>query len=182
MKVLLHVCCAPCTIYPYTVLKGRSCEITAFFYNPNIHPFREFKERLNTFQQYATTLGLAVLMEKEYGLVDFVRKVAFHESERCQICYFLRLEKTASLAKDSGFDAFTTTLLYSKYQRHSTLISICNNLSAQYDIPFFYHDFREGWQAGVDASLEMKMYRQSYCGCLYSEHERYDKKAFRNRR
>ena len=179
MKVLLHVCCAPCTIYPYTVLKDQSCEITAFFYNPNIHPFREFKERLNTFQQYATTLDLPVIVEKEYGLVDFVRKVTFRETERCQICYSLRLEKTASLSKNLGFDAFTTTLLYSKYQRHSTLISTCNKFSAQYDIPFRYHDFREGWQAGVDASIEMKLYRQSYCGCIYSEHERYDKKAFK---
>jgi hypothetical protein len=87
----------------------------------------------------------------------------------------MRLEKTVSLAKEMGFNAFSTTLLYSKYQRHLHLISLCENLSIKYNISFYYQDFREGWQYGIDASKKLEMYRQPYCGCIYSEQERYDK-------
>lgn len=175
MKVLLHVCCGPCTIYPLTVLQQGGCNVTGYFYNPNIHPFQEFKRRLSTLEQFSSSSNLSLIVEKEYGLRDFIRKVAFHEEQRCQICYLLRLDKTASLAKSLGFDAFTTTLLYSKYQRHSVLIEICRSLSLAYAVEFFYRDFRSGWQYGVDRSVDLNMYRQPYCGCIYSEQERYDK-------
>ena len=175
MKVFLHVCCGPCTIYPLTVLREKGAEVTGHFFNPNIHPFKEFKRRLSTLQDYAKDTRLPLVLDTKYGLTDFIRKVAFHEAERCNICYLLRLEKTVSLAKEEGFDAFSTTLLYSKYQRHSHLISLCEKLSLKYQIPFYYEDFREGWQYGIEASKELEMYRQPYCGCIYSEQERYDK-------
>lgn len=175
MKVLLHVCCGPCTIYPLDILQNAGQNVTGYFCNPNIHPFQEFQRRLTTLEQFSSAANLSLIVEKEYGLRDFVRKVAFHEEERCQICYRLRLEKTASLAKELGFDAFSTTLLYSKYQRHSLISEICRSLSNSYAIDFLYHDFREGWQIGVDKSIESNMYRQPYCGCIYSEQERYDK-------
>jgi len=175
MKVFLHVCCGPCTIYPLRVLREKGEEVTGYFYNPNIHPFMEFKRRLATLQDYAKLSGLPLIQDTGYGLTEFVRKIAFHEADRCNICYFLRLEKTAALAKEMGFDAFSTTLLYSKYQRHSRLIAACEKLSTQYKIPFYYHDFRKGWQDGIDISKELEMYRQPYCGCIYSEQERYDK-------
>ena len=175
MKVLLHACCGPCTIYPLTALQQEGCKVTGFFFNPNIHPFQEFKRRLSTLEQFSAASNLTLIVEKEYGLRDFIRKVAFHEEERCQLCYLLRLEKTASLAKTLGFDAFTTTLLYSKYQRHSVLTEICQNLSLAHGVDFLYRDFRTGWQFGIDRSIDLNMYRQPYCGCLYSEQERYDK-------
>lgn len=175
MKVFLHVCCGPCTIYPLSVLRDNGIEVTGHFFNPNIHPFREFERRLSTLQNYANEIKLPLILDSGYGLTDFVRKVAFHEAERCNICYQMRLEKTVSLAKEMGFDAFSTTLLYSKYQRHSLLLSLCEKLSVQYEIPFYYHDFREGWQRGIDESKQLEMYRQPYCGCVYSEQERYDK-------
>ena len=175
MKVLLHVCCGPCTIYPLTALQQEGCKVTGFFFNPNIHPFQEFKRRLSTLEQFSAASNLTLIVEKEYGLRDFIRKVAFHEEERCQLCYLLRLEKTASLAKTLGFDAFTTTLLYSKYQRHSVLTEICQNLSLAHGVDFLYRDFRTGWQFGIDRSIDLNMYRQPYFGCLYSEQERYDK-------
>lgn len=180
MKVLLHVCCGPCTIYPFTSLKDEGMEVTGYFYNPNIHPYQEFKRRLSTFEHYSILSRLPVIVEKQYGLREFVRKTAFHEDERCPICYQLRLEKTVALAQSKGFDAFSTTLLYSKYQRHTILLEICNRLAAENKIHFLYRDFREGWQFGVDRSIELNMYRQPYCGCIYSEQERYDK-SFRNR-
>jgi epoxyqueuosine reductase len=175
MKLFLHVCCGPCTIYPLTFLREIGTTVTGHFFNPNIHPFKEFKQRLSTLQDYANDSKLPLIIDKEYGLTDFLRKVVFHEAERCNICYLIRLEKTASLARQMGFDAFSTTLLYSKYQNHPFLISLCQKLSIQYDIPFYYHDFREGWQHGINASKELEMYRQPYCGCIYSEQERYDK-------
>ena len=118
---------------------------------------------------------MPLVLDTDYGLKDFIRNVAFHEEKRCEICYRMRLEKTVVLARELKFDAFSTTLLYSKYQRHQQLIWQCQQLSAKYDISFYYRDFRVGWQAGVDASKDLEMYRQPYCGCIYSEQERYDK-------
>lgn len=180
MRVLLHICCGPCAIYPLSVLQKDGLEITGYFFNPNIHPYQEFKRRLGALEQFSDACSLSLCIEKQYGLRDFLRKVVFHEEERCRICYLLRLEKTAALAKEKEFDAFTTTLLYSKYQRHDTISEICTALSSQYDVDFLYHDFREGWQAGIDKSIELNLYRQPYCGCIFSEQERYDK-AFRNK-
>lgn len=175
MKVLLHVCCAPCTIFPLSVLRERGRDVTGHFFNPNIHPFKEFKQRLFTLKEYARQIKLPLVLDPHYGLTEFVRKVAFHEAERCDICYHMRLEKTVTLAKEMAFDAFSTTLLYSRYQRHAALISLCEDLSTRHDIPFYYEDFRTGWQDGIDVSKELGMYRQPYCGCVYSEQERYDK-------
>lgn len=175
MKVLLHVCCGPCTIYPLANLREEGTAVTGFFFNPNIHPFREFQRRLSTLEQFSSSVSLSLIVEKEYGLRDFLRRVTFHEEERCQICYRLRLERTASLAKELGFDAFSTTLLYSKYQLHTHISEICQSLSISYAVDFLYRDFREGWLIGVDKAIETSMYRQPYCGCIYSEQERYDK-------
>lgn len=175
MNVFLHACCGPCTIYPLNQLRQNGNKVTAYFYNPNIHPFKEFERRLNTLQTYADKLELPCIVEQKYGLTEYIREVAFHEADRCEICYHMRLLKTASLAKETGFDAFTTTLLYSKYQRHNRIISLCEKLSLQFNIPFFYQDYRKGWQEGIELSKELEMYRQPYCGCIYSEHERYDK-------
>ena len=88
----------------------------------------------------------------------------------------MRLEKTAQLAREQGADAFTSTLLYSRYQNHQLLIRKCSALAKKYGVDFFYQDFREGWQQGIDGSIRMSLYRQPYCGCIYSEQERYDKK------
>ena len=102
--------------------------------------------------------------------------MVFHEEERCPLCYRMRLEATAKKAREIGADAFSTTLLYSRYQRHETIRALGEELATQFGVPFLYEDFRVGWQEGIDASLEMGLYRQPYCGCIYSEQERYDKK------
>jgi predicted adenine nucleotide alpha hydrolase (AANH) superfamily ATPase len=175
MRVLLHTCCAPCLIYPYSLLRAEGNDVTVYFYNPNIHPFREFKKRQETLKNYAESLCIPCVFENEYGLLAFLRKSVFNESKKCSLCYTMRIEKAVNLAKNLKFDAFSTTLLYSKYQKHDLIISICKLLSTQHSIPFLYTDFREGWQIGVDKAVELNLYRQAYCGCIYSEQERYDK-------
>jgi len=175
MNIFLHICCGPCSIYPLTQLRARGIEVHGYFYNPNIHPYREFKQRIQGVRQLAETTALEVEIETQYGLTEYLRKVVFHEKERCPLCYAMRLEPVAKKAKEQGYDAFSTTLLYSKYQDHECIRTIGTALSRKYQIDFYYQDFREGWQQGIDLAIEMNLYRQPYCGCIYSEQERYDK-------
>ena len=175
MKLLLHVCCGPCAIYPLSMLRESGIDISGYFYNPNIHPFKEFKRRIETLETVCHHFDFRVIYENSYGLVDFMRKVVFHEKERCSICYHLRLSRTVMYAKDNGFDAFSTTLLYSRYQNHQALIDQCSQLADANGISFYYRDFREGWQTGIDQSKSLNLYRQQYCGCVYSEQESFDR-------
>ena len=175
MKILLHCCCGPCTIYPLTQLINEGIDTTCYFFNPNIHPYKEFKKRIEGFKEYIEVVGVNSIINDTYGLQEFVRKVSFKEKQRCSICYDWRLESTARLASEQKFDSFSTTLLYSRYQNHEKLIEVCQQLANKYSISFKYEDYREGWQYGIDKSIELKIYRQPYCGCIYSEQERYDK-------
>lgn len=176
MKLFLHVCCAPCTTYTLSTLRNNGIDVTGFFFNPNIHPYREFRKRLTTFEQYSNRIKLPVLIDNNYGLIDYLRKVVFNEKSRCSICYEMRLRKTSLAAVKSGSDAFSTTLLYSRYQNHKTIAEIGNKVAKEIGIDFYYEDFRVGWQKGIDKSIAMDLYRQPYCGCIYSEQERYDKR------
>lgn len=176
MNLLLHTCCGPCAVYPVAELQKQGHHITGYFYNPNIHPFREFKQRLASMRLCSEVTGVPTEYVTDYGLVDYLRKVVFHEEGRCAICYLMRLEEVARKTKELGLDAFTSTLLYSRYQNHDLIRSIGERVAGQYDVTFLYQDFREGWQWGIDQSIEMDLYRQPYCGCIYSEQERYDKK------
>ena len=174
MNLLLHVCCAPCATYTVSRLREKGIAVTAFFYNPNIHPFQEFKKRRETFEQYAETVKLELLIERDYGLQDFLQKVVHKEENRCSICYAMRMDKAAEQARLVGADSFSSTLLYSKYQNHKQLISTAETAAARHGVDFYYEDFRAGWQKGIELAIEMKLYRQPYCGCIYSEQERYD--------
>ena len=176
MKLLLHVCCAPCSTYTLGKLREQNIDVSGYFYNPNIHPYREFRKRLATLREFAAVQDFPLEIVSEYGLTEYLRKVVFHEKLRCMICYDMRLEKTALQALKSGADAFSSTLLYSKYQNHETIPKIGKQVADKYGVEFYYDDFREGWQEGIDKAIEMDLYRQPYCGCIYSEQERYDKK------
>jgi predicted adenine nucleotide alpha hydrolase (AANH) superfamily ATPase len=185
MKLFLHVCCAPCSIYTLNRLRQQDIDVTGYFYNPNIHPYREFKKRLDTLKEFATQVDLPLEIERDYGLTEYLRKVVFHEKQRCSICYHMRLEKTAIHAAKIGADAFSTTLLYSRYQNHEHIARIGREMAEKYGVEFYYDDFREGWQEGIDKAIDMDLYRQPYCGCIYSEQERYDnrlKKKMRKER
>ncbi len=173
MKILLHICCAPCSIYPLKILRMKEFEVMGFFYKHNIHPYTECIKRKETLQNYAKMVNLEVIYQKGYDPEGFIRNVVFRESNRCTYCYHDRLKSTAMIAKRGKFDYFSTTLLYSKFQKHNMIRSIGESIGKSVGVPFYYHDFRAGWKKGIEESKSLKMYRQQYCGCIYSEKERY---------
>lgn len=173
-RILLHLCCGPCTLYPLARLREAGFTVSGLFFNPNIHPYQEFRRRLETAARLEAEDGLDLRIEEGYGLVDFLRAVVYHEGERCSLCYRMRLEGAAQEAAARGFSAFTTTLLYSRYQNHALIIAQGRESAARHGIDFHYEDFRRGWQQGIDESIRRGMYRQPYCGCIFSEQERYD--------
>jgi len=158
------------------VLREEGHQVDGYFYNPNIHPFREFKKRITSLREMADQENFQVDIDSGYGLKEYLRKVVFNETRRCALCYDMRLEQTAARAGAVGVDAFSTTLLYSRYQNHALIRQKGEELARKYGVAFYYEDFREGWQEGINRSLELGLYRQPYCGCIYSEQERYDKK------
>jgi predicted adenine nucleotide alpha hydrolase (AANH) superfamily ATPase len=179
MKLLLHICCAPCSIYPLRVLRRNQHEVMGLFYNNNIHPYTEYLKRQEALTQYARQIDLKVIIPDTYDMEGFLRAVVFRETERCRYCYFDRLKTAALMAKGGKFDAFSSTLLYSKFQKHDVIQSIGEAVGQEVGIPFYYKDFRAGWQEGVQTSKQLGIYRQQYCGCIYSEKERYCRSADR---
>lgn len=147
--------------------------MSGLFFNPNIHPYLEYRRRLDTLAAYAVQEGLNVIRDDAYPLEEFLRHVALNVEDRCRHCYMIRLSQTARIAAEDRFDAFTTTLLYSRYQKHDLIRTVAEDVARKEGIPFIYRDFREGWSEGVRVSKEIGMYRQPYCGCVYSEKERY---------
>ncbi len=173
-RVLLHICCGPCSIYPVQLLRDQGYEVVGLYFNPNIHPLQEYLRRREGVEETAERLSLKVIYkDKDYDPSHYLRTVAFRENNRCFHCYSMRLGKTWSVAKRGGFDLFTTTLLYSKFQRHQTISDLGRDIAGQGQTRFLYEDFREGWQHGQEVSRQWNIYRQQYCGCIYSEMERY---------
>jgi predicted adenine nucleotide alpha hydrolase (AANH) superfamily ATPase len=147
--------------------------VTGYFFNHNIHPYQEYRRRLDTVREYAATTALPLVVIDEYGLEDFLSQVAQDPVGRCAYCYQSRLRRAAEYAAVNGYDAFTSSLLYSRYQNHTLIRQFGEELARLYGIPFLYQDFRSGWQEGIRASKAMGLYRQQYCGCIYSEKDRY---------
>jgi predicted adenine nucleotide alpha hydrolase (AANH) superfamily ATPase len=173
MKLLLHICCGPCSIMPVAELRSAGAAVTGFFYRHNIHPYSECRQRQDTLREYSRRIDLEMIWQEGYDLEGFIRNVVYHEEERCLICYRLRLQATAALARQGGFDAYSTTLLYSRYQKHDALREIGESVGRTQSVPFHYRDFRPGWRQGVEESRRLGLYRQKYCGCIYSEKERF---------
>ena len=171
-RVLLHVCCGPCTTYPLRALRDEGYEVDGLFYNPNIHPYREFKRRSKTMAQYAQLAELSCELDQNYDLKATL-EVLMQSAKRCEACYLHRLERTARTGKEQGFDAFSTTLLVSPYQDHDLVASSGETASRKHGIPFLYRDFRPGWEQGVTLAKGAQLYRQPYCGCVFSEYERF---------
>jgi len=165
MNILLHTCCAPCLIYPLKKLHGN--DIVNFFYNPNIHPYEEFAKRKEWVEKLSIESGLDVITY-EYNPDIYLEKNAFNDDDRCKNCYELRLHETARVADMKDFDAFTTTLLSSPFQKHEAIVEIAKKASEKYNIPFYYEDFRSGYRESQKEAKEMGIYRQKYCGCIYS--------------
>ncbi len=175
MKLLLHICCAPCAIYPVRILRREAATLVGFFYRHNIHPYSECLRRQETLRDYAGKIDLKVIYQAGYDLEGFLRHVVYREAHRCTYCYHDRLNSTALMARHGKFDGFSTTLLYSKFQKHETIKSIGEAVGRSVGVPFYYHDFRPGWKEGIEESRRLALYRQSYCGCVYSEKERFYK-------
>lgn len=173
MKLLFHMCCAPCSIYPVQTLKIEGYELHGFFYNPNIHPYTEYKKRMETAEEYCSRIEIPLILNDEYDIESFLRNAAFTENSRCQMCYTMRLERAASVAKANGFEGFTTSLLVSPYQKHDLIKSIGETIGQKYGIEFVYRDFRNGFREGQQKAKDMELYKQQYCGCIFSEQERY---------
>ncbi len=173
MKILLHACCGPCACYPTEKLAADGKQFDILYFNPNIHPYKEFKQRLSTLREFCAKKETALFIDKSYPLEETVRGMVCEPTVRCAYCYRVRMRYAAQFAKENGYDAFSTTLLVSPYQKHELIIKEAEAAAQEFGIPFYYEDFRVGYQRGVDISLEMGLYRQQYCGCVFSERDRY---------
>ena len=175
MKLLMHTCCAPCSVYCIDSLRNEGIEPTLYWYNPNIHPYIEYKTRRDTLKEYAKMINVNAIFEENYGLDDFCKNVIGDLKNRCvNYCYRVRIEQTAKYAKDNGYDAITTTLFVSPYQRHEELKKIVEDIAKKYDLQFVYRDFRVGFREGQAKARELGLYMQKYCGCIFSEEDRYN--------
>lgn len=174
-SLLLHVCCGNCACFPKKILEENGFEITGFWYNPNIHPYLEYQRRLMTAGYFAHRVNLPVIWDTSYNLEEFINNLHgnFTSPQRCSSCYTLRLYKTAKVAYENKFKLFSTTLLYSIHQENDLIRTIGDKAAREYGIEFYYSDFRKGWQEGIKISKELNLYRQDYCGCTFSEKERY---------
>lgn len=191
MKLLMHLCCANCALHPLQTMAGTGIEVKGFWFNPNIHPFTEYMSRLEAVKQLellcsaegsppaipaltnVSKMGFRVEYIDYYGLREYIRNVAGNEENRCTYCYTIRLEETAKRAKELNADAFTTSMLVSPYQKFDLILDIGKMLQDRYSVEFYQEDFRTGFNEGMRMSKELGLYRQKYCGCIYSEMERY---------
>jgi len=171
MKLLMHICCGPCATYPAKTLLEAGHRLHGFFYNPNVHPLAEHRLRLESAEKMLRHMEITATAPDEYDIEEYFRRVAFREADRCAACYHLRLDRAARVAAEQGFDAFTTSLLVSPYQKHELIRDIGRSVGSRHAIEFYYEDFRPGWPQTREMSREMELYRQKYCGCIYSEKE-----------
>jgi len=151
-------------------------DIWGLWFNHNIHPYTEYEKRKDTLKDFVESENIQMIWKDEYNLEEFLRKAAFREESRCAFCYYDRLRMTAGIAKKGNFDFFTSTLLYSKFQKHEMIKQIAESVAKETGTKFYYEDFRLLWKEGIQKSKEKEMYRQQYCGCIYSEKERYLRK------
>ena len=173
MKLLLHICCGPCALYPLRTLRSTGYDVTGFFYNHNIHPYQEYQRRLTAAREMASLEALPMIEQDDYDLEGFLSAVASEPEKRCGYCYTSRLRATAAAAAQNGFEAFSASLLYSRYQKHDEIKIAGENAGKEFGVQFLYQDFRPGWQEGIKLSKKLELYRQQYCGCIYSEKDRY---------
>ena len=174
MNLLLHTCCAPCSVYCIDSLRKEGIEPVSYWFNPNIHPYIEYKTRRDTLIEYSKMENFKLIIEENYGLDDFCKNVSNDLKNRCKnYCYPVRLEQTAKFAKENGYDAFSTTLLVSPYQQHDVIKELAEQLAKKYEIDFVYRDFRVGFREGQAKARELGLYMQKYCGCVFSEEMRY---------
>ncbi|MDR2608632.1 MAG: epoxyqueuosine reductase QueH [Treponema sp.] len=194
MRLLFHTCCGPCASGSVPALLEEGIKPDLYWYNPNIHPFTEYSKRRESLAGFASSRNLDLRIEDEYGLRSFIRTVyregdpdpfGFRKSvpdteagpkngnRRCASCYRMRLEKTAAWGAENGYSHFSTSLLVSPWQDHECIMKTAEELAGVYGIAFFYRDFRPRYREGQKEARNMELYMQKYCGCIFSEEERY---------
>lgn len=176
-KLLLHSCCGPCSSYVISYLKDYF-DITVIYYNPNIEPIDEYLKRKDEQLKLINSLNIPYLsfLESEYENDYYRELVKDHEKdleggERCHICYTLRLKKVCEVAKKNNYEYFGTTLTVSPYKDAQILNKIGENLASEYNIKWLYSDFKkkDGYKKSIELSKKYNLYRQNYCGCLFSK-------------
>ncbi len=175
MNLLLHMCCGPCTTSSHKRFNELGYNISGYFYNPNIHPYKEYKKRLETLEQYCKKEDINILIDDRYSLEEFLREVVYREENRCLYCYCMRLKETAQKARQEDISHFSSTLLISPYQNHELITEIGEDAAREFGVNFVYEDLRPFYKKSVKISRQEDMYRQTYCGCIYSEKDRYCK-------
>jgi len=181
-KILVHSCCAPCATFVLQTLIDSGAKVVSFFYNPNIHGRAEYERRRDSMEKFAREIGVKLIIPKydmrEYfdALYNYEKKhyrnIEYDKKKRCDICYRLRLEKTALFAKKEDFAYFTTTLLISPFQDQSRIWQIGAEIGEEEGIPFYFRDFRKGYLESRHKAKRFGLYLQKYCGCSYSAMER----------
>ena len=177
MKLLLHCCCGPCSLAVIDKLQEDTAisELAAYFFNPNIHPYREYRARREAWRQALENYNLPAYLDDSYPLEAWLQNVAATPEQRCDYCYQNRLWQIAQKTKELNYDAFTTTLLISPYQNHQQISEFAEQIAVENGLIFYYQDFRPDFRAGQQIALEMGLYKQKYCGCIYSEKARFHK-------
>ena len=174
MKLLLHTCCAPCSVYCIDELRKEGIEPTVYWYNPNIHPYMEYKARRDCLKEYTESINVKAIFHENYGLDEFCKEAVKDLKNRCtNYCYPIRIEQTCKYAKEHGYDTVSTTLLYSIYQNHEFIKSCMEEKCNKYGLSFLYRDFRVGFWEGHQKAHDLGLYMQKYCGCVFSEEIRY---------
>ncbi len=174
MKMLLHACCAPCLTYTYKVF-SKDFDVTVYWFNPNIHPFKEYERRLDAIKKYVDEKDIDIIYDDRYELSSFLEG-ALREDPRCKFCYRWRLSETAKKASKKDFDVYSTTLMLSPYQDHDMIKKIGGEEGNKNDVKFIYKDLTDGFYESHDMADEYELYKQGYCGCIFSEKDRYYKK------
>ena len=203
MNILLHVCCSNCALYPIKILRSRSHDFTGFWFNPNIHPYEEYQSRLASLKKLSDLWHVNIHYLEEYKPEEYFQALNLTDEtllshcdlngsnssssssdfnippapDRCRSCYQLRLEKTAEEAKKGGFDAFTTTLLISPYQDFEQIRETGSRLAEKFNVMFHMEDFRPHFRDAMNLAKELDLYKQKYCGCIFSKEERFKNNA-----
>jgi predicted adenine nucleotide alpha hydrolase (AANH) superfamily ATPase len=167
----MHICCSPCAILPVLRLSN-SYEITGLFFNPNIHPYKEYLDRKKSVMELSREHSIKII-EDDYPYQEFLNRTLDKatQEDRCTVCYQIRLLRLKKQADNLGFDTVTTSLLYSIYQKHDLLLSIASKMFEENR--FLSIDYRKDFWSGVEEAKQRNYYLQKYCGCIFSNFERY---------
>lgn len=169
MSLLLHACCGPCAMYPVDMLLKAQRDLDLYWFNPNIHPEFEFNRRLENLRKVASHYDVTLHEEGECQEDYWLGKTYLQEyNSRCEMCYDVRMEATAKYAAEHGYEAFCTTLLVSPYQQHEVICETAKRYATKYGVDFEYYDFRPGFREGQNMAREIELYRQKFCGCIFS--------------